>query len=186
MDTDTSKHPHRFRFGGASSKSQRARIVSRKTLTKAERVFIFNILHRRLNLEDAYLDAFKANTGTGTKILKRALLLVKQERIMSEMKKEVAEAAGKLGITQEYILGGLKDFHEGEEFEERTRLDALKTLGKAVQTFEPKEKTGQGFIGGYGETTEMFPERDVKFIEGMGDGKPIDAEATDEIVDDKG
>jgi len=170
MDTDTNKHPHRFRFGGAKVTDQRTRIINRKTLTKAERVFIFNILHRRLNLEDAYIDAYKTNQGTGTRVLKKALLLIKQERVMAEMKKEVADAAGKLGITQEYILSGLQNFHENEEFEERTRLDALKTLGKAIQTFEPKEKAGQGMIAGYGETTEMLPENDIKFIENMGDG----------------
>ena len=86
MDTDPAKHPNRFRFGSSNVNDQRIKIINRKNLTKSERVFIFNLLYRRLNLEDAYRDAYKTQ-ASGTKILKRALLLIKQERVLAEIKK---------------------------------------------------------------------------------------------------
>jgi len=176
MDTNPKKHPSRFRFGGARVSDQRTRIVNRKTLTKPERVFIFNILHRRFNLEDAYADAYKNHTATGTRLLKKALLLVKQERIMAEMKKEVADAAGKLGITHEYVLEGIKDFSEHAE-DERVRLDAKKTLGKAIQTFEPKEQKNASIVG-YGASTEYLPADDTKLIDDVTPAPKSDEETT--------
>lgn len=178
MDTDTAKHPYRFRFGSARVVDRRTRITTRKTLTKYERVFIFNILHRGFNLEDAYRDAYKSNKSTGTKVLKKALLLIKQERIVSEIKKEVSEAAGNLGITHETVLERIQEFSRSDEIDERTSLRATELLGKAIQTFEPKEKKNQLLVAGYGEQVVEQLEGDIKLIDNIESTNIVDEKNT--------
>ena len=164
LDCDPNKHKNRYQFGNAQVTDQRSRIIGRKNLTKSERVFIFNILHRGLNLEDAYTGAYKTNISTGTALLKKALLLVKQERIVSEIKKEVADAAKTLGITHTSVLTRMKEFSDSITIDPRVALEATKMLGKSIQTFEPKQVNKQRTIGGYGEVVETLTSNDADMV----------------------
>ena len=170
LHCDPTKHKSRYRFGNPKSYDQRSKIIARKNITKNERIFIFNLLHRRMTLEESYRDAYKKHiksTG-GSRILERALLLVKQERILAEIKKEVADAASKLGISHETVLGRIQQFADSDAVDPRVSLDAAKTLGKAIQTFEPKE-IKQQITGGYGMAIEQIDEGDIKMIEDVSD-----------------
>ncbi len=158
----------RYKFGKSAVTDQRTRIIGRKFLTKSERVFIFNLLHRGLSLEDSYLDAYPSNKSSGTKVLKRALLLIKQERIVSEIKKEVEDAAGKLGITHESVLAKTLGFADSNEVDPRVALEATKMLGKAIGTFEPKKIEQHRLTGGYGETIIELTDKDNNLIDDAG------------------
>ena len=168
LDCDPTKHRTRYQFGDAKPYDQRNRITTRKNITKNERVFIFNLLHRRMTLEESYKDAYKKHIVSGSRVLEKALLLVKQERILAEIKKEVAEAASKLGISHETVLGRIQQFADSDAVDPRVSLDAAKTLGKAIQTFEPKE-TKQQMLGGYGVVVEQIDEGDMKLIDEVTD-----------------
>jgi len=167
LDCDEAKHPSRYRFGNAKLMNQYDRIKGRKDLTKSERVFIFNLLYRGFSLEKAYDNAYKTNKSTGTALLKKALLLIKQERIMSEIKKEVEEAAGSLGITHKSVLERTLQFANNDDINPQVALDATKMLGKSIGTFEPKQQNQQRLIGGYGETIMELSSKDIDLVEGV-------------------
>jgi len=181
LDCDEAKHPSRYRFGNAKIVNQYSKIQTRKDLTKSERVFIFNLLHRGFSLEKAYQSAYKTNKSTGTALLKKAMLLIKQERIMSEIKKEVEEAAGSLGITHKSVLERTLQFANDTNINPQVALDAIKMLGKAIGTFEPKQHNQQRLIGGYGETIIELTSKDIDLVEGVEINMPkIEGEVIDE------
>ena len=64
---------------------------------------------------------------------KKAVVLLKQRRVMSEIEKTSKEIAKELGIDHHYILGSLKQLADSSE-DQNIALQSLKELGRAIGT----------------------------------------------------
>jgi hypothetical protein len=130
MDTDFDKHPDRYTFSGKKKTSQQ-RIEERKEPTKRERIFATNIAVG-MGPVKSYMDAFEREQNPQS-ARKKAVLLLKQERVMKEIEKSVLDVAKELGIDHHYILEKLKCLADNTE-DMNIVLQATKELGKAVGT----------------------------------------------------
>ena len=130
MDTDFGKHPDRYTFSGKKKTSQQ-RIEERKEPTKRERIFATNIAVG-MGPVKSYMDAFEREQNPQS-ARKKAVLLLKQERVMKEIEKSVLDVAKELGIDHHYILEKLKCLADNTE-DMNIVLQATKELGKAVGT----------------------------------------------------
>ena len=77
------------------------------------------------------MDAFKA--ASEDKARKKALVLLKQERIMTDIEKGVLDVAKELGIDHKYILDRLKCLADNSE-DDNIILQSTKELGKIIGT----------------------------------------------------
>lgn len=80
------------------------------------------------------------------KAKKKAVLLLKQERIMNEIEKGVVDIAKGLGIDHEYVLRRLKMLADTGE-DDNVVLQSLKELGKIIGTSTPAIKKDVGVVG---------------------------------------
>jgi len=137
MDTNFALHPNRYTFSG---KTPNIKVVvkNRKNLTNAERAFAFNIA-AGMGLQASYRDAFGYD-GPGHKAQDKAFLLLKQERVVTEIQKSITQIAADNGIDHAYIIKGLKEIFEDNE-DVNAALRALIELGKAVGTLGAQPKT---------------------------------------------
>ena len=130
MDTDFDKHPDRYTFSG-KKKTPHQRIKERESATKREKIFATNIAVG-MGPVKSYMDAFEREQNPQS-ARKKAVLLLKQERIMKEVEKSVLDVAKELGIDHKYILDKLKCLAENTD-DMNIVLQATKELGKAVGT----------------------------------------------------
>jgi|TARA_R100000789_G_scaffold11157_2_gene15011 hypothetical protein len=130
MDTDFDKHPDRYTFSG-KKKTPHQRIKERESATKREKIFATNIAVG-MGPVKSYMDAFEKEQNPQS-ARKKAVLLLKQERIMKEVEKSVLDVAKELGIDHKYILDKLKCLAENTD-DMNIVLQATKELGKAVGT----------------------------------------------------
>ena len=94
MDTDFDKHPNRYTFS-TKIKNTNSRVKSRKNCTNKEKIFATTVA-TGVDAVSAYMKAFsEANRGTARK---KAVVLLKQRRVMSEIEKTSKEIAKELGI----------------------------------------------------------------------------------------
>ena len=77
------------------------------------------------------MDAFTEDDSS--KARKKAIVLLKQERVMKEIEKSVGDVATELGIDHEYILARLKYLVDNSD-DENISLQSVKELGKAIGT----------------------------------------------------
>ena len=84
MDTDFDQHPNRYTFS-KKIKYTNMRVRKRKKVTNNEKIFATNVV-TGMGPVKAYMDAFQAATDEN-KAKKKALVLLKQERIMQEIEK---------------------------------------------------------------------------------------------------
>ena len=78
---------------------------------------------------------------------KKAVILLKQERVMSEIEKTSKEVAKELGIDHAYILGSLKQLADTSE-DQNIALQSIKELGKAIGTLGNQvKKVETGVVG---------------------------------------
>ena len=150
MDTDFDKHPNRYTFS-TKIKNTNSRVKSRKNCTNKEKIFATTVA-TGVDAVSAYMKAFsEANRGTARK---KALELLKQMRVMSEIEKTSKEIAKELGIDHEYILGSLKHLADSSD-DQNIALQSLKELGKAIGTLgggTKKIETGVvGLFQGFSE-----------------------------------
>ena len=143
MDTDFDKHPNRYTFS-TKIKNTNSRIKSRKNCTNKEKIFATTVA-TGVDAVSAYMKAFsEANKGTARK---KAVVLLKQRRVMSEIEKTSKEIAKELGIDHSYILGSLKHLADTSE-DQNIALQSLKELGKAIGTLgQPTKKIETGVVG---------------------------------------
>jgi hypothetical protein len=139
MDTNFALHPNRYTFSGKTPHFQVV-IKNRKNLTKAERAFCFNIA-AGMGLEASYKDAYQY---TGLKAREKGFLLMKQERVVTEINKSITDLADDMGINHKFILKGLKELFEDKHIDNATAFRALMELGKAIGTVgnQPKLLSG--------------------------------------------
>ena len=129
MDTDFDQHPNRYTFS-KTIKHTNGQVKKRKKLTNNEKIFTTNVVSG-MGPVKAYMDAFKATSEN--KARKKALILLKQERVMTDIEKGVLDVAKELGIDHKYILDRLKCLADNSE-DDNIILQSTKELGKIIGT----------------------------------------------------
>lgn len=143
MDTDFEKHPNRYTFS-TKIKNTSSRVKERSKCTNREKIFATSVAVGK-DAVSAYMKAFtEKNRNTARK---KAVILLKQERVMSEIEKTSKEIAKELGIDHAYILGSLKQLADTSE-DQNIALQSLKELGKAIGTLGNQvKKIETGVVG---------------------------------------
>jgi len=132
---DTSRRKNIYSIGGDLSSDER--VSSRKHLTKHELLFV-QYLASGHAAQDAYMKAFPtknpfyANTKSSS--------LIKTERILKAMKKELEPIVEELGIDPKYVLKSIKNEADDYESKADTRLKALFKLSDILD-LEDKSST---------------------------------------------
>jgi hypothetical protein len=118
-------------------------VKERTNCTNREKIFATSVAVGK-DAVGAYMKAFsEANRGTARK---KAVVLLKQRRVMSEIEKTSKDVAKELGIDHEYILGSLKQLADTSE-DQNVSLQSLKELGKAIGTLGGVKKIETGIVG---------------------------------------
>ena len=130
MDTDFDQHPNRYTFS-KKIKYTSKRVKKRKKVTNNEKIFATNVVSG-MGPVKAYIDAFQTITDK-SKARKKALVLLKQERVMQEIEKSVLDVAKELGVDHRYILNRLKTLADDSE-DDNIILQSTKELGKIIGT----------------------------------------------------
>jgi len=138
MDTDFDSHKSRYSFS-KTYKDRKKRVYEREKLTKDERQFAVMVSTGR-NPEKA-LAEIRNRDPKG--IRDDANRLLKQERVRKEIARSVRDTASYLGLDDEYVLRGLKEFHE-KALDEQVSLRALLEIGKALGTTTRKSGNPSG------------------------------------------
>lgn len=155
MDTDFTLHPDRYRFGGATQQEINERLKTREKLSNNEVIFVTELCAGK-TLQQAYEEAY----GPHEDWRQRALFLLKRQRIMTAINKNIEEIAVKLGIDYEYILSKLKELVEKTK-NDNIKLGGLKELGDWLGG---KEKTKQ-ITKGEVHVLPPFSSKDLAKIE---------------------
>lgn len=130
MDTDFTLHPNRYRFGSATDADIKYRQKNRDYLSSPELVFVAALCSGK-TLQQSYQEYCKIINMPfpHPKWQRKAIGLLKRERIMTAINKNVEEIAEKLGIDFKYILSGLKQLFE-ESDNDNIKLGSLKELAE--------------------------------------------------------
>ena len=142
MDTNFDLHPNRYTFS-KNVKQANENFKKRKNITKKERLFTTEVIVGK-DAVTAVQNVYKENDYSKAK--KKAVLLLKQERIMNEVEKGVTDIAKSLGIDHEYVLRSLKHLADTGE-DDNVVLQSLKELGKIIGTSTPATKKDVGIVG---------------------------------------
>ena len=126
---DTSRRKNIYSIGGEKSACER--VLSRKHLTKHE------LLSSGHAAQDAYVKAFPTKNPFYAST--KSSSLIKTERILKAMKKELEPVAEDLGIDPKYVLNGIKEEADNSEKGD-TRLKALFKLSDILD-LEDKSST---------------------------------------------
>lgn len=149
MDTDFTLHPDRYRLGGATAKEVKRRWKTRTKPTKQEVAFAMGIAAGN-TIQRAYENAY----GPKVHWKQKAFALLKQERVMTMLNRNIDEVAEKLGVTYEFIMGSLKELAEDADADQ-VRLGALKELADWLGAKERDRHTIKGTLSirdPFGET----------------------------------
>jgi len=109
------------------------------------------------------MDAYEEDSPDKAK--RKAVVLLKQERVMKEVERGVQDIAKSLGINHEYILNNLKVLAETSA-DENIALQSLKELGKAIGTLGTGvKKIEQGIVGMFqGFSPEQIEKAERKIL----------------------
>jgi hypothetical protein len=129
MDTNFDEHPNRYTFS-KKIKNTNNRVKERKIPTNKEKLFATTVAVGTEAVK-AYMDAFDEDDRE--KARKKAVVLLKQRRIMQEIEKNVKDVAKALGVDHDYILRSLKHLADFSD-DPNISLQSLKELGKAIGT----------------------------------------------------
>jgi len=129
MDTNFDEHPNRYTFS-KTIKNTNNRVKERKNPTNKEKVFATTVAVGT-DAVQAYMDAFEEKDRD--KARKKAVVLLKQRRVMEEIEKNVKDVAKALNIDHDYILRSLKHLADFSD-DPNISLQSLKELGKAIGT----------------------------------------------------
>jgi hypothetical protein len=179
MDTDFSQHKNRYTFS-KTIKNPNKRVKQRENNTKNERIFSVNVASG-MGPVKSYMDAF--NEVSSGKAKKKALVLLKQERIMSEIEKGVLDVAKSLGIDHEYILSRLKrlaDYSEDDNIILQSSKELGKIIGTSGSTIKQKELGVIGMFQGF--TPDQIENVERKEISNGNDKREI-KESSDRVRD---
>jgi len=152
MDTDFNKHPNRYTFS-TKIKHTSSRVKERENLTKNERIFSVNVAGG-MGAVKSYMEAYEE--ANPDKARKRAIILLKQERIMQEVERSVLEVSKTLGLDHEYVLRKLKLLADHSE-DDNIILQSTKEIGKIIGTTGVTVK--QREVGVFGVFQGFSPEQ---------------------------
>tara|TARA_R100001244_G_scaffold112170_1_gene82982 strand:+ start:605 stop:1225 length:621 start_codon:yes stop_codon:yes gene_type:complete len=148
MDTDFNQHPNRYTFSKRITNANE-NFNFRKKITKKEQLFATQVMTGQ-----PAIDAVKNVYGTKDfqKAKTKAVLLLKQERVMSEIEKGVNDIAKSMGISHEYVLGRLKMLADSSP-DDNVVLQSAKELGKIIGTSTniKKDNAAVGFFSGFSQ-----------------------------------
>tara|TARA_R110000824_G_scaffold15900_1_gene66631 strand:+ start:251 stop:1039 length:789 start_codon:yes stop_codon:yes gene_type:complete len=128
MDTDFDQHNNRYTF--SKTIGNKKNIKNRKFTTNKEKIFTSSVVAGHGAVK-SYMDAF--NEVDEKKAQKKAVILLKQERIMHEIEKGVLDVAKELGLDHRYILNKLMHLADYSE-DDNIILQSTKELGKIIGT----------------------------------------------------
>ena len=131
---DTSRRKNIYSIGGEMSAEER--VASRTTLSKNEILFV-QYLSSGLTAQQSYLKAFPTNNPHYANT--KSSSLIKTERIIKAMKKELEPIVKELGISPKYILDRIKSEADNSDKAD-TRLKALFKLSDILD-LEDKSST---------------------------------------------
>lgn len=130
MDTDFDQHPDRYRFGSATQTEIEHRQKHRKNLSNPEVIFVTALCSGK-DLKHAYAEYCSAvkKDFPHPDWERKAVGILKRERILKAVNKNVEEIAQKLGIDYEYIMSELKELGEATK-NDNIKLGVLKELAE--------------------------------------------------------
>ena len=170
MDTDFDQHPNRYTFS-KNLKNSNENFKKRKTTTTNEKLFTTQVITGQSAIT-AVQNVYKMDDYKKAK--SKALLLLKQERIMSEIDRGVNEIAKDMGINHEYVLGRLKMLADSSE-DDNVILQSAKELGKIIgtnnNTLKSRDTGVVGLFGGFSPQQLEKAQREDKSLE-LNNGKP--------------
>ena len=148
MDTDFAQHPNRYTFS-KKIKDTNENFRTRKSTTKKEKLFATEVVVGKDAIR-AYQNVYDEENFSKAK--QKALLLLKQERVMKEIESSVLDIAKELGIDHEYVLSRLKCLADNSD-DDNIILQSSKELGKIIgtsgQTIKNKEIGMLGVFKGF-------------------------------------
>tara|TARA_R110002020_G_scaffold256273_3_gene469939 strand:+ start:3102 stop:3878 length:777 start_codon:yes stop_codon:yes gene_type:complete len=164
MDTDFEQHPNRYTFS-KNLKNSNENFKKRKTTTTNEKLFTTQVITGQSAIT-AVQNVYKMDDYKKAK--SKAMLLLKQERIMNEIDRGVNEIAKDMGINHEYVLGRLKMLADSSQ-DDNVILQSAKELGKIIGTSNnilKKHDTGVvGLFGGFSPEQLEKAQREVTPLE---------------------
>lgn len=128
MDTDFDSHNNRYTF--SKTIGSKSNLRKRKYPTKKERIFTTSIVAGHGPVK-AYMDAYNEDSENAAK--KKAIVLLKQERIVKEIEKSVLDVAKENGLDHQYVLRKLKHLADYSE-DDNIMLQSVKEIGKIIGT----------------------------------------------------
>ena len=128
MDTDFDAHKNRYTFSKTIGK--KGNLKKRKNPTKKEKLFTTSIVAGQGAVK-AYMDAFGEQNDKSAK--RKAVILLKQERIVKEIEKSVMDVAKENGLDHQFVLRKLKDLADYSE-DDNITLQSVKEIGKIIGT----------------------------------------------------
>ena len=162
MDTDFDAHPNRYTFS-QKIKNTNSRVKERKNVTTKEKMFATMVAAGNA-IEKAYTDSY----GTKHNVRKKAVMLIKQDRVMKEIEKSVMDIAKSQGIDHEWILRRLKllaEHSEDENIQLRAVVELGKTTGTLGTTVKKQEVGIMGMFQGFKEADMIQAERPKEISE---------------------
>tara|TARA_R110000824_G_C15160060_1_gene671812 strand:+ start:239 stop:1006 length:768 start_codon:yes stop_codon:yes gene_type:complete len=161
MDTDFEQHPNRYTFS-RNLKNSNENFKKRKTTTSNEKLFTTQVITGQGAIA-AVQDIYK--TDDYKKAKSKALLLLKQERIMNEIDRGVNDIAKEMGINHEYVLGRLKMLADSSD-DDNVILQSAKELGKIIGTSNTTiKKSDTGVVGLFGGFTPQQLDKAARPLE---------------------
>ena len=162
MDTDFSKHNNRYTF--SKTIGNKKNINSRKKPTNKERIFAASIVAGQDAVE-SYMKTYDETDKLRAR--KKAVVLLKQERIMQEVEKGVQDVAKALGLDHEYVLSKLMHLADYSD-DDNIVLQSSKELGKIIGTSGTTVKSREmGVFGVFdGFSPEQLQSADRKELKG--------------------
>ena len=153
---DTSRRRNIYSIGRELSAEER--VSSRTTLSKSEVLFV-QYLSSGLSAQQAYLKAFPTNNPHYANT--KSASLVKTERIVKAMKRELEPIVKELGISPKYILDRIKaEADNGDKADVR-----LKALFKLSDILDLEDKSSTKVTQVTGALFQGFSEDQLEAVE---------------------
>jgi len=168
MDTDFNSHKNRYTFSKTIGKN--SNLKTRKHPTKKETLFTTSVVAGHGPVK-AYMDAF--NEGSEKSAKKKAVILLKQERIVKEIERGVLDVAKENGLDHEYVLQKLKhlaDFSEDDNIILQSTKELGKIIGTSVNTVKHRDVGVFGVFQGFSPDQlesakqEVLPKKDSELV----------------------
>ena len=128
MDSDFDSHKNRYTFSKTIGNKKNTRV--RKSTTKKEKIFATNVVVG-MGPVKAYMDAFKEESEDQAQ--KKAVILLKQDRVMKEIEKSVMDVAKEMGLDHSFVLQKLKHLANYSD-DDNIILQSTKEIGKIIGT----------------------------------------------------